>query len=47
MGETATVKGVEKRGVEKRGVEKRGVEKRGVEKRVENGVVKEDIEMNR
>jgi hypothetical protein len=42
MGETATVKGVEKRGVEKR-----GVEKRGVEKRVENGVVKEDIEMNR
>jgi hypothetical protein len=37
MGETATVKGVEKR----------GVEKRGVEKRVENGVVKEDIEMNR
>jgi hypothetical protein len=33
MGETATVKGVEKR----------GVEKRGVEKRVENGVVKEDI----
>jgi hypothetical protein len=32
MGETATVK---------------GVEKRGVEKRVENGVVKEDIEMNR